>query len=187
MPENQKNKDDPLLAQKLEDLYGTYRSTYMTYKYYARRLSAVRDKNFYLDVFLAITTSSTVGGWLIWQFDLGATFWAIVSGIAMALGIVKPTLQYPATIERYAKVWLGLGEVYERLDRIVKEVQRTRSFPPRVEKALEVAREKAARLREFGDPVLIPSELEACYNEVEREIPAIALWSPSNPIAKGDA
>ena len=103
MPDNQKNKEDPLLAQKLEDLYGTYRSTYMTYKYYARRLNSVRNKNWYLDVFLAIATSGTVGGWLIWQFDFGAVFWAIVSGIAMAMGIVKPSLQYPAAIERYTK------------------------------------------------------------------------------------
>ena len=110
------------LAYALRDLYDEYRTALMNREYYSCRLASVRTQNRILEIIIAVGTSSAVASWTIWQTE--EVVWTSIAAVVTLLTIVKPIIDYPKSIERYSKLFVGHGDVYYDLDRVVKRVRR---------------------------------------------------------------
>jgi hypothetical protein len=75
---------------------------------------ATREKG--LKIFLAITSSGTVAGWVVWQnFHL---LWQVLSGMSALLAIALPILDYTGQVERASDVRKGWWELTTEYNRV---------------------------------------------------------------------
>lgn len=170
---------DNTLTFQLKDLYNKYRTALMNREYYGCRLAQVRKKNRNLEIAIAIGTSSAVASWAVWRDSAGELIWALVTAIATVLAIIKPFINYPKDIERYSKLFVGHGDVYFDLDRIVNSVRQNGGFEAEVLTAYEESIERIKELAAHDDPEPDEGLLRKCYTEVNERIPAHSLWTPN--------
>jgi hypothetical protein len=93
-----------LLDGEMNDRYWRYRSAA-----YASREKALK-------IFLAITSSGTVAGWVVWHSI--PLLWQLLSGVSALLAIALPILDYTGQVERASDLregWWDLTAEYDRL------------------------------------------------------------------------
>jgi hypothetical protein len=88
--------DYEALRAELGVIYDTYRRSAMNEKYYANRLTHLTNWNRYIEIVLAVGTSTAIAAWAIWTLNSWAkVFWAGFSGVITLLAITKPFLKMP--------------------------------------------------------------------------------------------
>src|SRR5260370_27215312 len=93
---------------EFDAIYEAYKQTLLEEKYYANRLTFLRNINTLYEIVIAIGTSTAIAGWAAFQqVPLGKTSWAIFSGVVTVLVILKPILQIPKQIEEYTNLYTG--------------------------------------------------------------------------------
>jgi hypothetical protein len=184
-PKIKANRNEVVSEAELVALYNLYRSALMNEKYFGRRLHHYRTLNRYGEIILAVTASSTVGGWAVWTTGWGALAWKGLACFSTLLALLKPVLQLSKHIELHSKVYVGYCSLYFDLKALVDDVQRTHSFTPELRKTQKQAQE---RYKNLALQVDFPSRrkvLTECMNEVNEQIPPDTLWFPSKGLAKG--
>lgn len=162
----------------MRELYEKYRTALLNRKYYGKRLSDMHRLNLIFEILIALGTSSALGAWIIWRDSLGSTFWAVISGLAAILAVVKPILNITGKIERYTKLFVGHGDVFFDLERIVKDVERLRDYTREMDESFENAVNRLRELAPEDDASPSAKILDLCFREVNREVPAERLWIP---------
>lgn len=174
------NEPQSDLCRRLWFLYNSYRDAAMNRKYYGIRLGRTRRLAMALDVLVAVGTSSSVGGWVIWKDSAGAATWAVLSGIAAVIAVVKPLLKLTDKVERYSKLFVGHGEALYDLKAAVGAVAAAGDYPESLSRKVDGTIERFKRLAEHDDPQPHKRLLRLAYEEVKREIPVESLWIPES-------
>ena len=112
--------DSPELASDLGD---AYRRSRMIALYYGCQLARAQRLTLWLDVSVAIGTSSTVATLGVWRSDTGHTFLSTVAGLATLVTVVRPILALSERVARYSKLWAEYNTVSAALERIVRDVR----------------------------------------------------------------
>ena len=172
-------KDIKQLSTRLIDLYDKYRTAMLNRKYYGIRLSNFQKTNLWIEISIAIGTSSALGSWAIWKDGYGVFAWAIIAGFSAVLAVIKPLLQLSKQIERYSKLFAGHSDVLFDFETLIDKVRRIENFTEDMEQTYERALERLRILAPQDDPKPSLKLLKYCYQEVNRQIPPEHLWMPT--------
>jgi hypothetical protein len=162
---------------RLKRIYTNYRLAAMSREYYACRLSRFKQWNLGFEIVLAIgASSSAVAVWYIWKAQVGQLIWALISGLAAVLAILKPILRLPDAIERYSKLHVGYTELAYDYQMVVDEIKAHGGISHEMQEALTSAETRMKKLTMADDPK--PSErlLRKCQNSVKRVVPKFPEW-----------
>ena len=173
------NQDHQMLVRRLRPLYQDYRTALLNRKYYGHKLEFLQRVNLGLEVLLAISTSSAIGGWAIWKNDLGSNIWAIFTAFAAILAILKSILNIGKRIEKYSKLFTGHSDVYYDLQEVVRQIESQCTFTPNMDRSYQKALERRRQLAGDDDPKPNDRLRWRYYHEVNKEIPPRTLWVPS--------
>jgi hypothetical protein len=170
---------DALRAQ-LRYIYDSYRTAALNRKYYGEKLSRYRNRNFYLEIAIAVgaTGSTGVAGLAIWNTAIGAPIWVVVSSIAVVLSVIKPVLQLGKEIENYTKLYTGHTSIFLELKAVVEEIDITKVISKTIEDRYTAIRQLARELGGLEDPKPDLALIEKLQTLVNREIIADDLWFP---------
>ena len=111
--------------EQLKTIHREYRTVLLNVKYYNRQLRLYRMINLWMEILIAVgsTTSTGIAGFAIWQNGLGTTAWGIVSGASIMLAVVKPIIKVPERIERYGKLSGEYSTMFEKLSHLEDDIR----------------------------------------------------------------
>lgn len=186
MTDDARAPDFTELTAKLTDIYDDYRTLLLSRKYNGNRVRSYAKYNQAFEIAIAVGTSSSgVAGFALWKSEIGQPIWAVISGVAILLAVIKPILGYAARIEEYTSLHREYATLFARCRQIVRDINGSRlriaatgDLPEPVTEAMERIRTKMVDLapQEDKEPdVPLRLRLEA---EVNQEIPAERLWIP---------
>ncbi|MFF0948190.1 hypothetical protein ACFYE9_11110 [Rhizobium leguminosarum] len=111
----------------LKKFYDEHRDAELNKEYYAMRVSSVKKRLRWLNIFLAVFAgSSAVVGFTLWQqtvfgLPVGALAISALTGIAVIMSIIKPYLGLESDIERLSSI----QGVYSALSSLHGDVVKT--------------------------------------------------------------
>lgn len=164
---------------RLKRIYDNYRNVEMSRDYYACRLKRFKDYNRAYEIIIAIGSSTTVAGWLIWQTEIGKVSWAIFAGIVAVLTIIKPILQLPKEIERYSKLHTGYCDLYYDYRHIVDEVKAGGGITKKLSESTAKAENRYRELALQDDEKPSMRLLRKCQTAVKQRVDSFDKWWPS--------
>lgn len=179
------NGDLDRLSRKLKQLYDDYRSARLSVKYYSARLVTFQRLNFWMEILLAVTSSSAIGAWTLLHSGPGQSVWAALGGVTAVVAVLKPILQFPKRIERYQSLYGGYTSLFYDLESVVQEVKIEHALSEELEAVWASAKKRLVELAPQDDP---PAELKGEWvrrftDDVNCEIPVESLWIPEEDAA----
>ena len=166
-------------TETLRQIYNLYRTALLNKLYYAAQLSKYRAANKYLEIIVAVGTSSTsIGAWAVWNTHNGRYWWAALAGVATLVSVVKPFFALPAEIERHTKLYAGFTELYYDLNKVVEKIRREKNVNQEMRTILENSGERLKTLATSDDPKPNEKLRRACTERVNLQIPVKDLWIP---------
>jgi hypothetical protein len=165
----------------LDIIHDEYRTALMNKKYYGARLERFKRINRLLEIAIALgaTTGTGVAGLAIWKQGYGTPAWAVISGLAIILSAIKPILDYPKQIERYAKLAGEYAAHFETLRIMQQDINASRKLTTEQVETFNQVRKRSAELAVLDDAHPNASTLRRAFDEVKKEIPPEALWMPA--------
>jgi len=174
-----------ILYLRAKSLYADYRTEWLNRLYYGRRLARAKRWNSFLEILLAMGTSTAVGAWAIWNMQIGRTVWAGLAGVACIVAILKPVLQLSRQIERYTKLFVEHGAIFYDLGFLVKELEAQRCFTREMEISYKRIYGRLRDLASFDDPKPDKKLVRLCCEEVNAQISPEDLWWPERSVDHG--
>jgi hypothetical protein len=173
------------LRRELRQLYDDYRSSLLNVKYYSARFVRYKRFNFWMEIFLAVTSSSAMATLTLWKTGMGEVVWMVLGALTTLVAVVKPILQLPKSSERYQGLHGSYRNLYFDLESVVQEVTIEHALNQTHRGVWDSAKK---RLRELAPQEDTEAELDrgqiAKYAaEVNREIPMDSLWIPQEGAA----
>lgn len=166
---------------KLQRIYTDYRNVRLSRDYYGCRLTAFRRWNLVYEIVLALGASGSVAaGWYIWRTSYGQPAWAVVSGLAAALAIIKPILKLPEQVERYSKLHTGYASLTFEYEEIVGRIKELGGTTSEMDERINEASSRMKRLGIDDDPHPSEALLRKCQNAIKRVVPAFDDWLPKS-------
>lgn len=166
---------------RLQDIYTDYRNARLSRDYYACRLTSYRRWNLLYEIILALGASGSVAaGWYIWQTSYGQPVWAVVSGLAAALAIIKPILKLPEQVERYSKLHTGYADLTFDYEQIVREIKKLGGTTPEMDERIDNASRRMKDLGLKDDPRPSEALLRKCQKAIKKVVPAFNDWLPTS-------
>jgi hypothetical protein len=163
----------------LKNIHDEYRTALLNKKYYGARLQRYRRLNRMLEILIAVgAAGSAIAGFSVWQQGYGVTVWAVISGTSIVLATIKPLLDLPAQIERYAKLTGEYAKVSETYRNIEQDITAAKGLKTEQLETFNQIRRRAVELAELDDPDPDQSIVQKAYDDVNREVPAATLWMP---------
>jgi hypothetical protein len=139
----------------------------------------LRNVNLTYEIVLAVGTSSAVAGFSFWQEAAGKTIWAAIGGLTTLLAIVKPVLNFPATLRRKQELLSSYMILDHDLNAIGIAVQQKRKFDKSARNRLARALQRKSELVGKDAESSVNERLRRrCYDEVLRELPSEAFYIP---------
>lgn len=86
------------------NVYDQFRTIVLNEKYYSRRIVFFERINFWLEIVIAISTSTAIAKFTILQSEAGSIVWSIIAGLAVVLAVIKPFLKLTDRIKRIENV-----------------------------------------------------------------------------------
>jgi hypothetical protein len=131
-----------------------------------------------VEIVLAITTPTTIGGWALWHSRTGQTVWAVIASILALVVALKPVFDWPKEIDRYSRLHAEHTVQYYTLKQLVEDIEMEKKITPEMEKRFLDARDRHAQLSKDDDVRPNKRVASRCEREVLQEIPADRLWVP---------
>jgi hypothetical protein len=162
---------------RLQRIYTNYRDAAMSKEYYACRLAQVKRWNIWYEIVLALGASGTaVAGWYIWSQTTGKIVWAIFSGCAAVLAIIKPILKVADEVERYSKLHIGYSELAFDYKLVCDEIRASGGISESLREAVANADKRIKELTLVDDVKPSLKLLRECQNSVKRVVPGFDEW-----------
>lgn len=171
----------PADLRYLQRIYDLYRLSSLNAKYYGYKLKKWRRINYVFDIVIALSASSGIASWAIWQTDNGRLVWAVVGGIAALLAVVKSTFNVSNQVELLTKLFSGHQTNFLSLERTIQIVSDQEAVDDDVRGRFNSAFDRFAELSKHDDPYPDRKLLEFFQKHVNEEIPANRLWVPRPP------
>ncbi len=154
------------------DLYNEYRTARLNVKYYSEKLRRHANLNFYADLFIAATSTSSIGGlWFLRGYS-GDWIWKVAGAMAVFVSVyrfVKRPHEYMKTLEQRATAYRRFEFDLEGLvNSISTEGAYTASMKHQFESLLSKRKDFALT---YVDPQTDKKLLRKCQAEVNEELP----------------
>jgi len=161
------------------DVYDQYRTARLNIRYLESELQKLHRKNFGMEFTLAVSTSSGVTGLWFWQSIFGGFIWKLLGAFAVILSIVKPMLGIPKKIQRKEEMLAGYRALEHDLEKLKIIINQQQTYSRELQqKFLEALDRKGDLIKLDQDAKKDPKLLEACYQQVLKELPADEFYVP---------
>jgi hypothetical protein len=166
---------------RLKHIYTDYRNVRLSRDYYACRLTSFRRWNRFYEIVLALgATGSVAAGWYIWRTSYGQPVWAVFSGLAAVLAIIKPILKIPEEVERYSKLFTGYAGLTLDYQEIVDGIKERGGIPPEMNENIVKASRRIKELALQDDPQPSKELLRKCQQSIKEVVPVFNDWLPTS-------
>lgn len=163
-------------------VYDLLRTARLNTKYYSASIDALKKRQFWLDLLLAVSApSSAVAGLWFWEHPTGEIAWKILAVMTAVIAVVKPLLQYGPTVQAMEEVLSGYRALDHDLYSLQLDIQREGSYTSelqgRFKEALARKGVLVGRELEHQEDKKLKRQLEM---EVREELPAEGFFIPED-------
>lgn len=162
------------------DVYDLLRTARLNQLYYGRRLLTFERRNFWAEIVVASTSStSAIGAFAFWKTTAGQPYWQFFLAVAAVVAIAKPFLNYAKKIKSYEELLIAYRLIAYDLRDLRLDISQARGY-----EKVHQARFKAIkeRLRTFVDKSPERVEMAAvkkiCEQQVLSELPNHHFYIP---------
>jgi hypothetical protein len=168
------NSNNPVI-----DVYNQLRTARLNVKYHEAKLRRWRRLNFWMELLIAISASSTAASAWFFQGTLGTCLWKFLTGATAMLAIAKPMLKLPDKIQRAEELLGGYRMLDFDLERLTISIREKKCYNEEHKKLFSTALDRKRELLE-EQKESEPDEklLNRCYEKVLRELPAEEFYMP---------
>jgi len=174
----------------LRNIHREFRTALLNRKYYGCRLDWYQKVNRWLEIIIALGTTTATGtgiaSFAIWKDGAGVIVWGVVSGLSILLSTLKPIIDLPKQIERYSKLSGAYSKIFESFRVIEQEFEEGGLTSAHVEKFKQL-RDQLVELAADDDQKPDTDLIKRLEGEVNREIPVSSLWMPTIPAGEKPA
>jgi hypothetical protein len=162
-------------------LYDKLRTARLNVKYYGCRLQSLQRWNLGTEIFIAVSTSSSVAGFWLLQSPIGAAFWKVVGLVAAVAAICKPFLALTKKIKEMERTVTGYRLLDYELMEIKTLVEQQQRFDQQLQSKLNKAsQQEKALISNSPEARPVKRVLRKCQEEVESELPIAIFYVPED-------
>lgn len=177
MPESPRDITHPVW-----DVYDLYRDARLSVLYYSERLNWYKGLNTFIEIILAITTSSSaVAALWLWNTQFGQEIWKYVLVISAILAVVKPVIKLTEKLQQYEEVLTGYRSLENDLKIIVVQIKQSKKYgSPHRTKLLEALSRQGELVKKLPEPKPEKKLQDKCRLQVMKELPAEHFFVPKD-------
>jgi hypothetical protein len=170
----------PNLRDAADDLYDVFREARLNVKYYGEWLAFYQRWNLYIQVALAVGTSSTLLSLPLFSYAwIGPILTGTLTVVTAVLGVTNPILNIPKKIERASKLWSGYMAAFISAQTVVRNVKLHKAITATDEQAMQEIHDTMDALCEDDDPCPKKEDINRLTIAVNEEYPEDEFWWPS--------
>lgn len=161
------------------NVYDSLRTISLNDKYYSRRIVFYDRINFWLEIIIAISTSTSIAKFAIWKTETGSLIWTLIAGLAVLLAIIKPFMKLTDRIKRIENVLTKYRLIKHEFGILRIDISEKNSYNDEHKNKLRELLAKEEELIEKQPENYISKRLiKKCTNEVNKEYPTDNFFIP---------
>ncbi len=175
MNENSRDLNHPVW-----DVYDLYRTARLNICYYSTSLNRFLWHNFLIEIFLAITASSSaVAALWFWDHPVGKIVWKFFAVISALLAVSSPIIKLTEKIHKYEEILMGYRSLEHDLYIIKVLINQNKKYNEEHRTKFIETLEKSGKLLQQSPEVKINEKLrKECRVKTESELPAENFYIP---------
>lgn len=164
------------------DVYDAYRDSKLWVLYYSEKLDRHKRLNSFIEIILAITTSSSaVAALWLWDTALGREIWKYVLAASAILAIIKPIIKLTEKVQRYEEVLSGYRGLENDLKIIIIQIKQSRKYGiPHRTKLTEAVSRQGELQKKNPEAKHETSLIEKCRSQVKKDFPPEHFFIPKD-------
>lgn len=162
------------------DVYDLYRTIRMNIKYYSARLDVTERVNFWVEVILAASASSSVIASLaFWTTTYGRYAWQLFTVISAIVAVIKPLLGLTEKIRQLQETTTQYRLLEQDVKKIEVSIRQQQSFDREHSDQFLAAIDKMKSIVAKTPESRIDEKLrKKCTDEVKKELPESYFYIP---------
>lgn len=162
------------------NLYNEWRTARLNVKCLQTKIASLRRCNSFVEISLAIASTSSIGGFWFFQNVVGGYIWKSIGALAVVLTVLKPIFKFNERIRKKQEALVGYQTLDHDFNCIAVEVQHHQRYDDELRKEFMKALKRKADLikKDDGEPIDIKCQ-QKCEDEVDREMPVDSFYVPS--------
>lgn len=163
------------------DVYDLFRTARLNVKYLEARIKQMKQANFWIELLLAFSASSTVAGLWVWESAWGGYAWKLVGTVAAILAVLKPILNLTKKIQGSEKSLIAYLAWDHDLYKLTVLINQRQAYDAEMKKEFLKHIDTRGELIKIDAGSKKNEKLrEQCYQQVLTEIPSESLFVPEN-------
>ena len=163
------------------DVYDQYRTARLNVYYRESQLSRLQSRNFYIELVLALSTSSVVAGLWLWEAAIGGIIWKALATLAAILAVVKPLVKLSDQIQQKSKVLANWRLLDAGLEQLTLSVSQYRKYDDAMRSRFFTLMEtKSTIIKEEPAEGIDQTLRKRCQEQVNQELPMDSFFIPED-------
>jgi len=164
------------------DVYDLYRDARFSVLYYSEKLNRFKGWNFFIEIVLAITTSSSaVAALWLWNTSFGKEIWKYVLVLSALLAVIKPIIKLTEKVQQYEEVLTGYRGLENDLKIIVVQINQSKKYgTPHKTKLLEALARQGELVKKSPETKPEKKLQVKCRAQVMKALPAEHFFVPED-------
>lgn len=168
------------------DVYDQLRTARLNEKYYGCRLQKYERINFWSEIVVAATSSSSaIAGLAFWHSQAGNSAWKALLAAAAVITVAKPLLNLTKKIRAYEELLAGYRLLFHDLKDLRIDINQSQQYSKahqvRFKKIIEKQRLLADKSPERTENKRVKAD---CQNAVLAELPSSAFYIPETDVVQ---
>ncbi|MFL6520165.1 MAG: hypothetical protein ACJ8NS_08090 [Chthoniobacterales bacterium] len=178
VPENIRPLSRNTKAHPVWDVYSELRTARLNVKCLQREIRNIRRKSRALEWILALSGTSSIGGFAFLQHNFGKVLWQVLGGVAVVIGAVKHLLPYAEERVKKERLLSSYSMLDNDLHVIAVRIKERRAYDERAREQFRIAMEHKKFLRAQNEGECAGRIKRRCENEVLNELPDKDFYIP---------
>jgi hypothetical protein len=164
----------------LHSLYDYCRLACMNEIYYAGRVTRLTWWSQGADILAAVTASSAIISWAIWQTTVGKVAWVVLTATTTVVSVVRPVLKWDVKLQKLASLHVKYRALFYDVEQLVSPIQLSRRVPSGLGAAI-AAIAKKYRTVAIEDEIPLKKSLDRARADALKKYPPGSFWIPAGP------
>ena len=161
------------------DLYGEFRTARLNVKYHAALLRRYQLINFWVELILALSASSSVASLWFWKTATGSIISKILGIITALLAVAKPLLKITEKLGEIEKTLQGYKALEHDFQHLVIAVRQDQTYDKKHQKRLHELLENKGKIIKSSRVTTSSKRLQlVCEHEVLQELHVDSFYLP---------
>jgi len=174
--------DNRNISHPVWDVYDLYRSAKCYTLYYSIKLNRYIWTNSFVEIILAITTSSSVVGSLwLWNTAAGQHIWKYLLVVSAFLAVSKPIIRLTDKIRKYEEILIGYRALEHDLMKITIQINQSMKYEKIHRSKFLESIDRQGKLVQKSPEIKIDEKLlKVCQLRIEKELPVESFFVPKD-------